>query len=405
MSRGSAVADSAGVEIVSNGVDGALGPLTLRETVRLGVLEGEGPEQFSRIHAVAMNAAGHVFVGDNGSGTVRVFDAEGGFLAELGGRGQGPGEVSMVNDVFAFGDTVGIVDWQRGGKVVLYTTDGTMLSSWSVRQADGTRVQPLFPTDDGWLTQVARADDFPRLSIGEVYTLYQEIYLADFGSTEIGSQIYSVPIYTLYGTGVAGELGQDWSLFRSRTYSGFDAEGRLYLTDNQAYRIDVHDRAGLRRSIRRSYSPRYLDEADVAALKEAAIHVIDTMSRIPDESRPQQRTQIADRIDRQASLPLPEVMTPLGGLLVSLDGSFWVQVSDPTTLIQREADQMFGMLGGMPQTETSWDLFDVAGQYLGAVTLPSRFRAEAVRGFEVVGVWADAFDVEYVVKYEARPGG
>lgn len=401
----SSVADSAGVEIVSNGPDGTLGALTVSETLRLGVLEGEGPEQFSQIYSVALNAEGQLFVGDNGSGTVRVFDANGRFVTELGGRGQGPGEVSMVNDVFALGDTVGIVDWQRGGKVVLYATDGRMLSSWSVRQADGTRIQPLHPTEEGWLVQVDRPDLFPQLSPGEVDTLYREIHLAEFGSTEIGPQVYSVPTYTLYGTGEAGELGQDWTLFRPRTYSGFDAEGRLYVTDNQAYRIDVHDREGLRRSVRRAYSPRHLDDSDIDDLKAAAMHVVDTMSRMSDESRPQQRTQLGDRIDRQASLPLPDVMTPLGGLLVSPDGSFWVQVSDPTTLIQREADQMFGMFGNMPQLETSWDLFDASGQYLGAVTLPARFRAEAVRGFEVVGVWADEFDVEYVVRYEAGPAG
>lgn len=405
MSARPTVTDSAGVTIVSNGPDGSLGALGLVETLRLGVLEGEGPEQFSGVYAVDMNSAGDVFVGDNASGTVRVFDAKGAFVTELGGRGQGPGEVSTVNDVFALGDTVGIVDWQRGGKVVLYHVDGSMLASWSVRQVDGSTVLPLHPVSGGWLMQVDRPDQFPRLAPGEVQTLYAQIHLGEFGSEEVGSRVYSVPTLTLYGTGAAGEMAQDWALFRPRTYLGFDAEGRLYVTDDQGYRVDVRDRHGLVRSVRRSYSPRRLGEPDVAALKEAAIHVVDTMSRMPEQSRPRERTQIAERIDRQASLPLPEVMTPLGGLLVSPDGSFWVQVSDSTDLVEREADLMFGMFGGLPQTETSWDLYDPDGLYLGSVTLPARFRAEAVVGLDVVGVWADELDVEYVVKYRAGPAG
>ena len=401
----SSVADSAGIAIISNGEQGAAGTFTVRETLRLGVLEEEGPEQFSEIYAVAMNESGDVFVGNNGSGTIRVFDSEGTFLVELGGRGQGPGEVNMVNEVVASGDTVAIIDFQRGGKVALYSVDGTLLSSWSVMQVDRTRIQPLHPTPEGWLTRVSRAGEFPRPGPGEVATLFQDIHLADFGSTDIGAPVYTIPLYTLYGLNAEGEWAQDWSLFRPLTHSGFDSEGRLYVTHDQAYRIDVHDPQGLRRSIRRTYTPRPLTQTDVADLKAAALQVVDTLSEIPDEYRARQRTSLDERIDRQATLPLPDVMTPLGGILVSPEGSFWVEVVNPETLIEREAAQTFGGFGRMPREETEWDLFDTEGQFLGTATLPARFRAEAVRGREVVGVWADELDVEYVIRYEAIPVG
>ena len=50
-------------------------------------------------------------------------------------------------------------------------------------------------------------------------------------------------------------------------------------------------------------------------------------------------------------------------------------------------------------------LFDSDGTDLGRVTLPSRFRPEAVERLRVVGVWTDELDVEYVVRFEVLPSG
>lgn len=59
----------------------------------------------------------------------------------------------------------------------------------------------------------------------------------------------------------------------------------------------------------------------------------------------------------------------------------------------------FGFGTRVPTRETIWELFDQDGVFRGRVTLPARFRAEAVRDRTVVGVWLDEFDVEYVVRY------
>jgi hypothetical protein len=198
------------------------------------------------------------------------------------------------------------------------------------------------------------------------------------------------------------EGGVDWALFRPRSYRAFDAEGRLFITDWQAYRIDVYDREGIVRSIRRIGELRRLSNDDVIALKDAAFHVVDTMSRMPDARRPEERRQLSERIDRQARLPLPGVVSPLGPILVSPDGSFWVHAVDTSSPATAEATQMFGGFGRFPIRETIWDLYDAEGAYQGTVTLPSRFRAEAVDGTVVAGVWADELDVEYVLKFEAE---
>ena len=47
----------------------------------------------------------------------------------------------------------------------------------------------------------------------------------------------------------------------------------------------------------------------------------------------------------------------------------------------------------------AWPRFDADGFYEGTVTLPARFRATAVRGDVVLGMYRDAADVEHVRAY------
>ena len=155
---------------------------------------------------------------------------------------------------------------------------------------------------------------------------------------------------------------------------------------------------GLTRSIRRDFAGRRLTDEDVAAVRSAVLAVIDTLP-MPEDRRPGERSSINARLDAQERLPRPDFLSPFVDLLVSPDGSFWAQLQTLSPA-QAEVGQMYGSRFQFPEEETRWDLFDAAGVFVGSVRLPARFRAEVVTGSEVVGVWADDLDVEYVVRYE-----
>lgn len=396
---GAIMADSAGVQIVRNGSAGVHGELTAREVLRLGSLDDEGPELFSDAQAVALDREGRIFAADGGSVSVRVFGRDGTFITEFGGRGEGPSELSHLNDLWVTGDTVVAVNWQRGGKVVLFDRSGEFLASWSVTRPDRSRIMPMHRTGEGWLMAVDPAFVPPSLAPGEPLKRTRDLHLMEFGSDSVGRQVYSLTLPTLYGT-AAGEGGVDWSLFRPTSATGFDSTGRLYRTHPQAYRIDIHDLEGqLVRSIRVDYEPRAIIQDDVDELRTAALHVVDTLSRIPEGSRARQRRGIVERLDRQARLPLPEIATPIRQLLVSPDGSFWALRADTGNMIQEQVESRFGGLADFPPRPTRWDLFDRDGTYLGHVRLPARFRPEAVLGRDIVGVWADDLDVEHILRF------
>lgn len=388
--------DSAGVEIVMNPAEGRMAGFSLVEEVRLGSLDEAGPEQFSQVYSLGIDDDGRFFVGNNATATVRVFEADGTFLREFGGRGDGPGEVSNINDLVVSGDDVVLVDWQRGGKAARFGTDGTLRGEWSLRSSGLTFVSGRAGR---WL--VGRYPATPRnLAPREEFLGHFEIFASPFAASEQGEPVYRIPTRPLYGTPSGYP---DWGLFPRDWAWAFDGTGQLYVASPDAYQIDVFGAEGLSRSIRRVFEPRRITEADVAEARARMLHVFDTLSRFPREEMVRQQAQFADRLDAQAGFPLPEVHGPFETLVASNGGWIWAQLKDTSDPADAAARGAFGGFDIFPPTETHWDIFDPDGSYLGQVTLPPRFRAEAVDGLAVTGVWADDFDVEYVIRYRAVP--
>jgi hypothetical protein len=196
--------------------------------------------------------------------------------------------------------------------------------------------------------------------------------------------------------------------------SGFDAEGRFYVTSPTGYRIDVYDADGRHvRAITRDYRAQPISATTVEELRERthghfdtafAHHRITEAFAFDDERRLRQLVlrMEARRIDAEAEAPLPPLLPPIGALRVSADGSFWVQRVDVLTPVEYRLHG-FGSVNGWPALPTTWDVFDPAGRFLGPVVFPPRFQLMHVRGTEATGVQKDSLGVEYVVTW--RVGG
>ena len=65
---------------------------TAEEDLRIGTLEGEGPDQFGQVAALKVDAQGRIYVLDYLSQDIRVFEADGSHSHTIGGPGEGPGE-------------------------------------------------------------------------------------------------------------------------------------------------------------------------------------------------------------------------------------------------------------------------------------------------------------------------
>ena len=85
--------------VVSNPATGMWGEgdeWDVTEEVRIGQVDGDGPDVFGAIGLLEIDEAGRFYVFERQAQELRVFDAEGDYVRTVGRKGSGPGEVSQV---------------------------------------------------------------------------------------------------------------------------------------------------------------------------------------------------------------------------------------------------------------------------------------------------------------------
>jgi hypothetical protein len=88
--------DSAGVEVATNAPADDSATLPFDVELEIGVQAGDPEYEFHDVGSIAVDGDGNVFVANRGTGTIRVFTADGNFLREFGGLGAGPGEFQSI---------------------------------------------------------------------------------------------------------------------------------------------------------------------------------------------------------------------------------------------------------------------------------------------------------------------
>lgn len=388
------VRDSAGVSIVhsSGGLWSGPPPL-VTEVVRIGAVEGADHLQFHRILTIDVDAGGTIFVGNDQTGTVRVFGRDGTFLHEFGGKGNGPGEYQELSRVMVADDRVVVSDLVDGGRHGVYDRDGTLMAFWTGAQIGGGRVSLHAMTPFAWIA-IQPPADLPSLAPGETFEYRTALVRVDPEAGTIGDTLFHLPGQKFYG-------GYLTPLFDPPKALAIDDTGRLYLSLGDPYRIEVLAPGAdmprayrLQRIITRDIEGVPVSDPDIEVLKARIASRYDTMTTVPAERRTALRDRAVSRIDERSRLVRRSTLPPLGRLLVSPDGSFWVERIDTVS----PADFEYGRITGAP-LPTRWDLFDEQGRFLVQVELDPRFTPFAARGTEITGVLKDQLDVEFVVTY------
>ena len=101
------------------------------EVLRIGTLDGEGPDQFGAVSGLAVSEEGSVFVGEYYSNEIRVFTSSGSHSHTFGTQGAGPGE---FNGIFGMRFAVGGELWVRdagNNRFSVFSPDGSLVRSFS----------------------------------------------------------------------------------------------------------------------------------------------------------------------------------------------------------------------------------------------------------------------------------
>lgn len=119
-----------------------------RPETSIGVTSGRAPELFNGVADAMRLSDGTIVIADCGSSELRFFDAEGGHLRTVGGKGEGPGEFEILRRIFRVsGDTLGASD-DFLKRVSIIDPSGEIVTTLSFRDFAGA-----------WITLVGHVPD------------------------------------------------------------------------------------------------------------------------------------------------------------------------------------------------------------------------------------------------------
>jgi hypothetical protein len=332
------------------------------EEVRIGTVEGIGPDQLGRVHALELDPAGRIYVLEGQAQELRVFGADGAHVRTIGRKGGGPGEFTQaIGMAWSPDGRLWVIDPQNN-RISVIDTAGAFVTS---HHALGGFVFMPWP---------GRFD-----TAGAFYNYAPDLSGQDFSMTMVRFDSALQPVDTLrppeypgepqyfdlrndrgnfMRTGVPFSPGIDWRLTR---------EGDFWAGLNGPYELLRIGAAGdTVRRVTRAFEPIPVTGEDV----DSAIRGLEWF------------TSQGGKVDRSR---IPGVKPAFREMFVADDGHLWVAV---TTRHRADEGRVF-------------DIFDPDGRYLGPLYLPfplSSYPTPVIRDGWILGVTEDELEVPFVVR-------
>lgn len=383
--------DSAGVSIAafSESPWDSPAPWTIDRSsvVAVGDSDGVPGADLYRVLAVRLLDGGATAVLNAGTQEVLVYDSTGRLARRVGGRGDGPGELTGVRDLYSCDDGSLVVN--AGARISWFGRDGAFLRSVDMRSAPvgPLRVSGVAGDCEALSAAVPGVVDPPRP--GEVLT---ETHLQVWFSPNSGRAD------TIHSFQVQERVGIMDGAWPSSTLPPWHNIATTFVRGAHAY-------VGF--SAHAEFRLFELGGAPSAIL------------RWPDDSRALSREDLSEYMTlRQTLLRMrPELepfLLPLAELgqsptrrpaflsaLVDDEGRLWVQrYPDWVSGIPGYASEALDL--GETDLRETWGLLDPVGPATGYLEMPPRFELHDIRDGYVVGVVRDSLGVERVHRYSLR---
>lgn len=342
---------------------------TVHEELRVGTLEGGGPDMLGAITDLEVDRYGRFWVFEGQAQELRVFDAEGRFVRSVGRQGEGPGEFNRVIGM-AWGPDghLWVVDPSNNRLSVVDTT-GTFVDSHPT--IGGVVVQPWpggFDESGRFYTygvDTSVEDDFALVMVryGTDLQPMDSVAPPEFPGEREYFEIRNDDNWMM--TGVPYTPSLEWRLARDGTYwAGLTGDYRIF---QLAWNGDTL------RSIRRDYEPLPVSAADLEEAREGLEWFLEAGGKA-DWSR------------------IPATKPAFEEFVIDEAGYLWVQ-----------------MVSGPGEERRLFDVFDPEGRYLGEVRAPfpiAFFPPPIIRGDFMYAVTEDDLEVPFVVRARIeRPSG
>jgi len=383
-STGTTVRDSGGVRIVDNARPAwsarTAWTLSAAPVLTIGTTAG-GEAHFGRIAGATRLRDGRIVVAERASLQLRTFDSTGRHLRTVGGKGQGPGEFSDIGVMMRLpGDSLAVESMRYSS---IFAPNGEFVRQ--VRYgpfAPGLLQVPFVAVigrfDDG----SAVVGDFPQgrsVPRGAARWVDSSTFLLVDPSGAVVRDVRRVPAASF-----AASVGAPQLLTLGPELVHASAANHVYLGFGDQYAIREYDASWtLRRIIRRAWTPTPLSLRDLDSYVDAWMTM---WSKETGAKRDRERLA-------QINAQYPDALPAFSDLLASPSGELWLR--DPA--LAGAAACM--CLSGVTDTPSTWNVFDLDGQWLGEVQMPARFTPAEIGPDYVLGQLRDTDNVLRVVMY------
>ncbi len=375
------IADSAGIQIVSNGEQGlwsATEVWSMEEILRIGSAGGDPLYQFGQIAGIAVTEDGGIFVLDQQAGEVKGFSASGEWQQTIGRSGAGPGELGQQAGPLLLGaaDTLVVPDLANQ-RVNLFGMDGSMYGSYRVDLSQGIPVR-WESFGKGVVVSQLRSFALPNQPAPDT----MDAIVARAADGEIIDTLLTMPAgKTFQFSGGAPEF----HFFTAEPAWALTPDMEIAYGVNDDYRIGLYDRSGsLARIIKKPFTRGAVTETDKELFTDALMRVWE-QAGVPPQALPTLKQGI------NFNDTYPAYFQFMSGPA----GSLWVQHVQAINRMTEDQLSNFNPLLTLGGPE--WDVFDNQGRFLGTIEMPTGFQPVRFVGDRIYGIWRDDLEVQHVM--------
>lgn len=366
----SVVIDSAGIRIVTSEPTAPMWELSPEPVLALGVMDGEGPEQFYQIRDVEILTGGRIAVADRGSEEIRVFEPSGEHVVSFGGPGRGPEEFVRLEMIEEARDSLFIYD-NGNDRIQVRDLDGRYGRGFRLDWISGSLI-PVHVAEDAHVLSITGRYMTELEGVGRVVdTALVSLYTPDGALVDSLTRLAHNERFV-----------RQQGVYRTTVGSPFSTWASLIGTDRgfcyahgEVTEVRCYDRTGRLESIARvTVDPRPVTSADVSRFWDLQL----------DDENPAREVMLRIRDD----LLFPEFMPALSQLVVADSDRTWARRYLPET---------------DPEPVEEWWVFDEVG-LRAQLRSPLGFRVMDIEQGLVAGVFTDELGVEYVRVYGLATG-
>jgi hypothetical protein len=210
--------------------------LTLKEELTLGGAKAQGDAAFSSAWKIAVDSDGKIYVGDSRQACIKVFDKSGAFVRTIGRRGQGPGELTLVESFAVSRDNQKLFVGDMN-KLIVFDLQGHYKINFSTRGLSTVSLVDERGNFVLWISEIRERRSILRVCAPDMKTIISDIAV--------------IPDPAQPG------------LYMPRAYSILDPKDRLVFGYPKTYEISFYDEQYKAvKKIRREYEPAKVTDED-----------------------------------------------------------------------------------------------------------------------------------------------